>query len=339
VTAPLEIRYRRLLAVYPAAHRRAYGEEMVAVLMAGAEPGQRRPAPAEVVDLLRAGLVARLGRGVQGLRTSAWRGAAAVAALIGAVLLAAVPGRRLLFALLYTRHSGDPMRFLGIDGGLLIDVAARSGAWLAVVVAVLLAARRTAVVLGVVALLVELAAIAVWSPDQQFRAVEMAWVLVLAPLTVALLVHSRRGRTAVATVGRRGLTPIVAGLLVAAVATVLLRFWQLPPQLLGLITVPDALFLAAGALLAAGLRGIGPAVRGRILVLLAPVLALPAAQQFLEQAVGIHSTAAVTPGIVALAVLVMAGVPAVALALAAAVLHLFDTTRITVTRVTGSPSV
>jgi hypothetical protein len=34
----LERRYRRLLAVYPPAHRRVHGEEMVGVLLASARP-------------------------------------------------------------------------------------------------------------------------------------------------------------------------------------------------------------------------------------------------------------------------------------------------------------
>ena len=39
----LEQGYRRLLAWYPPAFRSEHGEEVPAVLMAGAQPGQRRP--------------------------------------------------------------------------------------------------------------------------------------------------------------------------------------------------------------------------------------------------------------------------------------------------------
>lgn len=49
----LERGYRRLLAFYPAAFRREHGREVLSVLMAAAEEGQRRPRPAEVADLLR----------------------------------------------------------------------------------------------------------------------------------------------------------------------------------------------------------------------------------------------------------------------------------------------
>ena len=47
-SAGLEIRYRRLLRWYPAARQ----DEMLGVLMAGAEPGRNRPGLAESADLL-----------------------------------------------------------------------------------------------------------------------------------------------------------------------------------------------------------------------------------------------------------------------------------------------
>jgi hypothetical protein len=66
----LQRRYRRLLACYPAAFRREHGHEMLSVLMAGAERGQRWPRPAEVADLLKSATSMRLR---SRLRTSwAW---------------------------------------------------------------------------------------------------------------------------------------------------------------------------------------------------------------------------------------------------------------------------
>jgi len=52
----LERRYRRLLAWYPAQHRHAHREEMVGVLLASAQDGQRRPRPADALDLVLGGL-------------------------------------------------------------------------------------------------------------------------------------------------------------------------------------------------------------------------------------------------------------------------------------------
>jgi hypothetical protein len=51
-SAGLEIRYRRLLRWYPAAHRAVHQDEMLGVLMAGAEPGRSRPRMAESANLL-----------------------------------------------------------------------------------------------------------------------------------------------------------------------------------------------------------------------------------------------------------------------------------------------
>jgi hypothetical protein len=48
----LERRYRRLLTWYPRAFRREYEDEILAVLMAGADAGQRRPRPGETLDLV-----------------------------------------------------------------------------------------------------------------------------------------------------------------------------------------------------------------------------------------------------------------------------------------------
>ena len=56
----LERAYRRLLAWYPRKFRRENGQEILAVLLAGAPPGQRRPGLAESADLIRSGLWLRL---------------------------------------------------------------------------------------------------------------------------------------------------------------------------------------------------------------------------------------------------------------------------------------
>jgi hypothetical protein len=48
----LERRYRRVLRFYPKAFRREHEQEILAVLMAGAAEGQRRPRLAESANLL-----------------------------------------------------------------------------------------------------------------------------------------------------------------------------------------------------------------------------------------------------------------------------------------------
>jgi hypothetical protein len=56
----LEREYRRLLAWYPRAFRRESGPEILAVLMACAPEGRRRPGLAQSADLIRSGLWMRL---------------------------------------------------------------------------------------------------------------------------------------------------------------------------------------------------------------------------------------------------------------------------------------
>jgi hypothetical protein len=58
--AKLERKYRHLLAWYPRSFRRENGQEILAVLMACAPDGQRRPGLAESADLIRNGLWMRL---------------------------------------------------------------------------------------------------------------------------------------------------------------------------------------------------------------------------------------------------------------------------------------
>ena len=53
-SADLERRYRRLLACYPRAFRREHEQEILAVLMAGADEGQQRPRLGEAANLIKA---------------------------------------------------------------------------------------------------------------------------------------------------------------------------------------------------------------------------------------------------------------------------------------------
>ena len=60
-SADLERRYRQLLVGYPRAFRREYEQEIVAVLMAGADEGQQRPRLGEAANLIKQALWMRLG--------------------------------------------------------------------------------------------------------------------------------------------------------------------------------------------------------------------------------------------------------------------------------------
>jgi hypothetical protein len=85
--AGLEHRYRRLLAWYPAAFRGAHEDEMVAVLMAGARRGQRRPGLLESADLIRSAVAMRLRLIGPGSQDRPWADALALFSVAGPLLL------------------------------------------------------------------------------------------------------------------------------------------------------------------------------------------------------------------------------------------------------------
>jgi hypothetical protein len=85
----LELRYRRLLACYPAAHRAEHGEEMLDVLLSAARPGQTRPSLADAADLLLGAARIRLRRAAGDATGSPWPGALAVAGFVSMLMLLA----------------------------------------------------------------------------------------------------------------------------------------------------------------------------------------------------------------------------------------------------------
>jgi hypothetical protein len=138
VNTTLEDRYRRLLAMYPAGHRRKHQDEMLAVLMTGANAGQRRPGLADTANLIWGALLIRLRPARRGTAWPLWRDAlAAVSLLLPLIVLAYFT--LLNVALLATLRAGSP----------LFDALARSdaetlGGWLIVAILVLLRLRRSA---------------------------------------------------------------------------------------------------------------------------------------------------------------------------------------------------
>jgi uncharacterized membrane protein YidH (DUF202 family) len=88
--AGLERGYRRLLAWYPREFGREHEEEMLAVLMAGAREGQRRPGLAEAADVLRSALRMRLRLARPGPGNGAWADSLAVFSVSAPIFLLAV---------------------------------------------------------------------------------------------------------------------------------------------------------------------------------------------------------------------------------------------------------
>ena len=168
----LERRYRRLMTAYPRRHRREYEEEMVAVLLAAGEPGKRRPGVRDRADLLVNALAVRLRGWVGVLGDDAWRRAASVVQLVGALFLLGVGLRRL------------PLRLAPylVGGADAVDVA-RPAAWAIVFALALAGLRRVAAGAAAAGAVVEIVHVARWyaySPSQVLRS---SWLV-----TVALLV-------------------------------------------------------------------------------------------------------------------------------------------------------
>jgi hypothetical protein len=98
--SPLEARYRRLVGCYPREHRARHEEEMIGVLLAGSGPGQTRPHPAEVADLLWGALRVHGRRAFGPVSAPAWRNGLAVAVALWPflILLSALATELLLMA-------------------------------------------------------------------------------------------------------------------------------------------------------------------------------------------------------------------------------------------------
>jgi hypothetical protein len=83
----LERGYRRLLACYPRTFRREHAEEILAVLMASARQGQRRPRPAESADVFWSALKMRLRGPGPASENRPWADALALFSLVAPLFL------------------------------------------------------------------------------------------------------------------------------------------------------------------------------------------------------------------------------------------------------------
>ena len=86
-TGDLEGGYRRLLRWYPTSYRGRHEEEILGVLMAAAQPGQRRPAMRESLDLLWSALKIRVRTILRGADSQPWAAALAFVAVLLPLLM------------------------------------------------------------------------------------------------------------------------------------------------------------------------------------------------------------------------------------------------------------
>jgi hypothetical protein len=117
----LETGYRRLLRWYPSSYRRRHEDEILGVLMAAAQPGQRRPGARESLDLLWSALRIRIRMTLRGADGEPW-----AAALVQAGVL--LPLLMLLLKLTALLYQGARYGF-GTPADILIGAYGQPGAY------------------------------------------------------------------------------------------------------------------------------------------------------------------------------------------------------------------
>jgi len=117
----LEGAYRRLLRWYPAIYRHRHEEEMLGVLMAAAQPGQRRPDLRESFDLLWSAMKIRMRMTARGAGSQPW---AQVLAVTGVL----IPLLMVVFKLTLFLDRGAQYGF-GSPADLLIGAYGQPGAF------------------------------------------------------------------------------------------------------------------------------------------------------------------------------------------------------------------
>jgi hypothetical protein len=254
--ARLERRYRRLLVMYPAEHRRKHQDEMLGVLMTGARAGQHRPGLADTANLIWGALLIRLRPARPGTAWPLWRDALAVVSVLLPLIVLAYWGL-LRVALLATLPGGSP----------LFDAVARSdarflGGWTIVAALALLRLRRTAA-LAAVALLIWLAYSSSAVPHWSYMDAAAMLSLSVAGLEIAALVASPGPRRAMRIINWRHYALALA--IPLGLASVFNWVW------LGHPAVCDAIVITACAVTLAGMALASPLARRVAAFLAIPV--------------------------------------------------------------------
>ncbi len=240
-----EIRYRRLLALYPAEFRREYEEEMLGVLMADPRPG-----PGQVSDLLRGAVTARLRQPFAARHE--WRRAARVVQLFGAILMLAVSVRLVVGTAMSSTYPGAPAFTLDT-----VTIVRLTG-WTMVVIAAVLGARLFGLAGAITGLAGEIASPAQYYAETPATVLHVFWLITAAAVVlVAGLVADCGPRP-------RGWLPVVLAGVGIAFSGALLRT--------GLWPVYQALPVLLPVLAGLGVLRQDPAVRLRVLACTVPVL-------------------------------------------------------------------
>jgi hypothetical protein len=265
----LESAYRRLVRLYPLEHRRVYGEEMLTVLLADSTPGQRRPRPAQAVDLILAASRLHLGSVRASLHSGQWNRAFGVFSLIAALMLASEHLRPLLadYALF------GSLRPQGTDG---VIATVQLAAWVVTAIFVLKGLRRLAIVGAWIGVAGAVAWLVAELPHWQSDVVMTWWQHLLAVMCACAL--TAMGKSEPVSVLGRSRVAILFGMSALTAGTAALNITLFgSPTWIG-ISVPwpwfdtlTAAVLLAYALAIAVIVWLLPApTRRRVLVLLAP---------------------------------------------------------------------
>jgi hypothetical protein len=244
VTTP-ESRYRRLLALYPGEFRREYEEEMLSVLMADPRPG-----PAQIADVMRAALVARLRQTWSGAST--WGRAARSFQLFGVVLMLSVALRRVAAAVAGSTRPGVSFHLDTVDG-------LRAAGWAVALGGALYGLRALAAAGAAASLTGEIIIAARIYPDTPAVVIDRYWQLVAAVLLLVVGLVAERG-----PVRPRGWVLFALAGAVMVADGVVLRYglWQV------YAAVPWVAALLAGV----GVIRQEPETRRRMIALAVPVL-------------------------------------------------------------------
>jgi len=314
VSRALERRYQRLLQWYPPEFREQYGAEILGVLMDGAEPGQSRPRLGEVVDVVQAAIMRRMGAVRTATGAGAWLPAAAAVGTLAAVLVLARQARPAVEGGVWSWRFAEqaPITVIGTVGW------ARLAGWLLIVVALAVGKRSVAAAVAGMAVVAELAMLVIGVGDPSGA----GWQLLLAAVVAVLLAGSfLQGTEQDRLSARTWIAAAVAGVCTALSATlepILARqsgaFVEVGTQLevnLAIGTASMILLLSVVTVLTL------PVVqRGRALVLLATVVVLLATALLLgyDNALSTVMPQAALTGSPAAALVVAAAVAATVLA-------------------------
>jgi hypothetical protein len=294
----LERRYRRLLEWYPAEYRRAYGEEMIGVLMAAASDGSKRPGLAGAFDLIRGGLRARLQAGWRTLASADWPDALAVCSIaVPVILLGYFVSQWLFFLHVFV---GSPH----VEAGRALIVAAIAAPPL-----LALRYRRTAALVAF--------ALAGWMAVYTLGGISPDWggywLIYGLPVSASLALLLEASALASAGGPRRAaeiLTPrswlvlIGAGITMGVIHPYL---WSRPTWLAAVVVIGVLALVAAGLALTIP----GPAARGLLMLLAVP--AYPGAVWAIGVSGSYGSDTSGFPSLVFLPTALFAGLAAAAL--------------------------